>query len=50
MNKAAKGEISPEAGIIKEPTYLPGHLSHFFESYKNIKRIFFTNMKIRRVK
>ncbi len=49
MNKAAKGEISPEAGIIKESTYLPDHLSQFFESYK-IKRIFFTNMKIRRVK
>jgi hypothetical protein len=49
MNEGAKGDIPPQVRAIQEPTYRPGHLSHFFESYKDIKRLTSANKKIRRV-
>jgi len=37
MNEGTKGEIPQKARIIRELTFLPGHLSHFFKSNINLR-------------
>ncbi len=41
MNKGAKGDIPPKARIIQELIYLPRHLSHFSQNYKNIILLYY---------